>query len=324
MTGETNAAGAAMQADGIRAREVTLPSGAVAHFYEAGDPVNPAVVLLHGGLHGASGLAGWWKIMPRLVEEGLYVVAPDRPGFGRADTREEHHPVRGHLSWIEFTRDFVDAIGLDRFAIGGNSQGAQLAAYLAVELPERIIRLALIASSGLNLALGIDRSLITEGVPFPRWDGTVDGMRDMLRTIAHRPEGVTDGVVRMRAAAAEKQAESYAAASKFNRQAFGIPEVREQLMLKGRIEALSIPAIYLYGMDDVLGPVENAYLQEDAMPNVQFFYPEDCGHQGQTDRPELFGQVLAEFFSTGQVRGATAHEAGVSTRRPQLADIVAG
>lgn len=313
-----------IQVDGIHAREVTLPSGAVAHYYEAGNPQDPTVVLLHGGLQGASGLAGWWMIMPRLAAEGLHVIAPDRPGFGRADTREEFWPTRGHLSWIEFVRDFVDALGLDTFAIGGNSQGAQLAAYIAVELPERVTRLALIASAGLNAALGLDRSRLKEGPPFPRWDGTLEGMRSTLEMIAYRKDGVTDEVVHMRARDATTQAESYAAASTFNREAFSIPEFRDTLLLTGRIETLGIPAIYLYGQDDVLGPVENAYLQEDALPNVQFFYPENCGHQGQTDRPELFGQVLAEFFSTGHVRESTAREAGVSPRRVPLTDIVTG
>ncbi|WP_403022366.1 alpha/beta fold hydrolase [Salinibacterium sp. GXW1014] len=302
----------------IRSRRVTLPNGSIAHYSEAGDPANPAVVLLHGGLHGASGYAGWVKMIPRLVAEGLYVVAPDRPGFGKADTREEFWPTEGHLSWIRFVRDFVDTIGLDRFGIGGNSQGAQLAAYVAVEMPERVTHLALIASAGFNHALDIDRALLKEGVPFPRWDGTVDGMREILKTIAHKPEGVTDEVVQMRAEAAAQQKDAWAAASKFNREAFSVPEHREKLLLTGKLEKLTIPAIYLYGQDDVLGPVENAYLQEDAMPNVQFFYPENCGHQGQTDRPELFGQVFAEFFSTGRVTRATARDAGVSSRRSPL------
>lgn len=317
MTSQT-AAGALARAGGIRSRDVQLASGAVAHLYEAGDPADPAVVLLHGGLQGASGLAGWWKILPQLAEAGLYAIAPDRPGFGQSDLREEHRPVRGHLSWITFVEDLADALGLETFAIGGNSQGAQVAAYVAVEMPERVTSLALIASSGLNLALGIDRSLLKEGLPFPQWDGTVEGMREILKTIAFRPEGLADEVVQLRTRDALQQRESYAVASAWNRTAFADPEVRERLILTGRLDRLQIPAIYLYGRDDVLGPVENAYLQEDVLPNVQFFYPSDCGHQGQTDRPELFGRVLSEFFSRGRVSAATAVEAGVSDRRPRL------
>jgi 2-hydroxy-6-oxonona-2,4-dienedioate hydrolase len=56
---------------------------------------------------------------------------------------------------------------------------------------------------------------------------------------------------------------------------------------------------------------------------VQFFYPEECGHQGQTDRPDLFNPVFLEFFSGGQVSRKTADAAGVSKLRPELPHLVA-
>jgi 2-hydroxy-6-oxonona-2,4-dienedioate hydrolase len=56
---------------------------------------------------------------------------------------------------------------------------------------------------------------------------------------------------------------------------------------------------------------------------VQFFYPEDTGHQGQTDQPDLFNQVFLEFFRAGSVTRQTADAAGISKRRPELAHLVA-
>jgi hypothetical protein len=73
--------------------------------------------------------------------------------------------------------------------------------------------------------------------------------------------------------------------------------------------------IYMYGLCDVLSPVENGFQQEDAVPNVQFFYPDHCGHQGQTDQPDMFNQVFLEFFRDGKVSWETAKWAGVSRRR---------
>jgi 2-hydroxy-6-oxonona-2,4-dienedioate hydrolase len=82
--------------------------------------------------------------------------------------------------------------------------------------------------------------------------------------------------------------------------------------------------IYLYGLQDVLIPVENgfAFAQEDSVPNIQFFYPDQCGHQGQTDQPETFNQAALEFFKFGKVSWATARSAGVSLRRPINPDLV--
>jgi hypothetical protein len=46
------------------------------------------------------------------------------------------------------------------------------------------------------------------------------------------------------------------------------------------------------------------------------FYPDECGHQGQTDQPDMFNQVFLEFFRDGKVSWQTAEWAGVSRRRP--------
>ena len=59
------------------------------------------------------------------------------------------------------------------------------------------------------------------------------------------------------------------------------------------------------------------------MPDVQFFYPENTGHQAQTDSPELVNQVFLEFFRDGKVSWETAKAAGISTRRPPHPDRVA-
>jgi hypothetical protein len=94
------------------------------------------------------------------------------------------------------------------------------------------------------------------------------------------------------------------------------PNLQATLAVKGRLERMKTPIIYLYGLQDVLLPVENGFNQEDALPNIQFFYPDECGHQGQNDQPDLFNQVFLEFFRNGKVSWETAVAAGVSRRRP--------
>ena len=63
-------------------------------------------------------------------------------------------------------------------------------------------------------------------------------------------------------------------------------------------------------------------LQEDQLPNVQFFLVDECGHQAQTDRPELVNQVFLEFLRDGKVSRKTADDAGVSKRRPENQNLV--
>src|SRR6476620_6081121 len=127
-----------IRSPGIASQWVRLASGARAHYMFAGE-TGPSVVLLHGGLAGSSGMAGWRFMMPVLAKAGFRVYAPDRPGYGDADTRKEHWPWLGWKSHVDFVREFADALCLDRFHIGGNSQGMQHAVHFMVNNPERII-----------------------------------------------------------------------------------------------------------------------------------------------------------------------------------------
>lgn len=310
-----------MATPGIRSEWVTLANGAKAHYAAAGES-GPPIILLHGGIQGSSGAAGWRLMMPFLAENGFRVYAPDRPAFGLSDTREAFWPKRGWMSWVQFVDDFANALNLDSFHLAGNSQGAQTAAYYTVYHPERVRSLAMIASGGLNAALGIDPADLKKGISTSPFTGTPESMGAMLTAIIHRKESLSDDLLEMRTRAANNHSEAYAAANRWNREAAADPNRSHMIDLRGKLDKITIPAIYLYGMQDVLGPVENAYLQEDRLPNVQFFYPDDCGHQGQTDQPDMHNQAFLEFFRDGKVSRKTADWAGVSKRRPELASVV--
>jgi len=312
---------AALQIPGVRSERVRLANGAVAHYATAGTS-GPAVILLHGGLPGSGGASGWRYMLPALAEAGFRVYAPDRPGFGLSDTREEYWPVRGPLSWMQFVVDFADALAIDDFFLGGNSQGAQVAALVAVNHPERVKALAMVATSAFNAALDVPADQVQPGMGFPKWEGTVESMREIMGTIIHRGETVTDDLMEARTASALMQRESWSTGMAWVRKSGTDPNLSQLLRMKDRLDKLTLPIIYLYGRQDVMGPVENAYLQEDRLPNVQVFYPDDCGHQGQTDQPEMFNAVFTEFFRDGKISKKTAEWAGVSTRRPVLPDIV--
>lgn len=304
----------------IREETITLPDGSTGHYATAGTG-DEVLVLLHGGLPGSSGVAGWRTLMPALAEAGLRVIAPDRPGFGRADQRERYHPRLGIMSWVDHLNQLVTALELDQFHLGGNSQGAQIAAHYAVNHFNRVKSLGFIASAGLSASLGIPESELLPGDYPPRFNGTADSMRAMLEHIVLRQDQLTAELIQQRTDTALRQEAAYAAGSRGIQAAWSEPNSRQWMDIGERLRQLSIPMIYLHGRQDVLNPLENAHQQEDHLPNCQFFYPDNCGHQGQTDQPEIFARVLSEFFTTGTVSTATAYRAGISERRPFLLDL---
>lgn len=310
-----------MEHPGVLSRYVRLANGARAHYMTAGES-GPAVVLLHGGIEGSSGLAGFRFMIPFLAQHGFRVYAPDRPGFGLADTRPEFWPAHGFVSWARFVKDFVDALCLDEFFISGNSNGAQTAVYFAVNNPERVIRMPLIGTAGFTTAMGVDPSRVQPAIRLPGYEFTEQSMRDMLATVVYKKQTLSDDLVKMRSEQAILQKDALRAARQFMREHADDPEYQQQLNLRGRLDKLRIPIVYLFGKEDTFAGLENAYLQEEVLPNMQFFYIAEAGHQVQTDQPEIVHQLFLEFLRDGKVSRETADRAGVSKRRPEIPSLV--
>jgi len=312
-----------LEVPGMLSRWVRLPSGAKCHYMTSGEN-GPAVVLLHGGLPGSSGVAGWRFMAPLLGANGFRVYCPDMPSYGLSDPSPEHRPA-GLESHVDFIHEFATTLCLDRFHIAGNSMGCMNTVNYTTAHPERIISFALIAGSVGDIVPAEARHPGT--FRLRPYNGTPEAMREMMSGIILRNEAVSDDLTEMRVRAAAPHLKHFstffASIIQYgNGGQIEDPNIRARLSTRGRFDTLSIPGIYLYGQQDVLSPVANGYEQEDRLPNVQFFYPDDTGHQGQTDQPEIFNQAFLEFFRDGKVSRATADLAGVSTRRPELTHLV--
>jgi pimeloyl-ACP methyl ester carboxylesterase len=112
------------------------------HFREWGDPDAPALLLLHGQSDNAYSFDRWGAALG----ERFYVVAPDLPGHGLTGPDAD-----GRYSW-EAMADLVAALaeqlGLERYAVGGNSLGGAVAARLTLDHGESVAGLVLIDAIG--------------------------------------------------------------------------------------------------------------------------------------------------------------------------------
>ena len=315
---------------GLLSRWVRLANGAKAHYTTSGE-TGPAVILLHGGINGSSGTAGWRFMAPFLGANGFRVYCPDQPGFGHADTREEYWPKQGLKSYIEFINDFADALCLDKFHLSGNSMGCIHTVQYVINHPERVISYALIAGGVGDLVdpgkqVPGPQSKFSANPGYQRppfdYDKAEESQRVLMEGIIYEAKAIWPELITMRAKAALRQRDSFESRVSSMAELAKDPNYQQWASTKGRLDKLTIPAIYMYGMRDVLIPVENGFNQEDATPNIQYFYPVECGHQGQTDQPEMFNQTFLEFFRDGKVSWKTAEWANVSRRRPINASFV--
>ena len=119
---------------------VVLSDGRTVPYADTGDQDGGAVLDLHG-TPGSRMQAGG-PVSDAAAALGLRLVAPDRPGYGSSSFA----PYRV-VDYPAMLARFADALGIHRFGVLGTSGGGRYAHACAVALPDRVTRVALVAST---------------------------------------------------------------------------------------------------------------------------------------------------------------------------------
>jgi len=136
---------------------VSVPGGRL-QVDDEGDSEDPPVVLLHAGI---ADLRAWDEMVPSLVGAGFRVVRYDARGFGASTTDDVEFSERADLIAV------LDALGIDRAALVGNSRGGRIAFDVAIEFPGRVVAVVGVAA-GLG-GLDVDRT-VEEAALFEEMD----------------------------------------------------------------------------------------------------------------------------------------------------------
>lgn len=149
-------------------RELRLADGRRLAWCEFGDPQGRPLLYCHGSPSS--------RLEPLLVGDarwrdlGLRVISPDRPGIGGSDPR----PDPGFAAWTADAAQLLDALGIARCAVLGNSGGAPYAVASGARLAPRIERVVVV-SGGWRM----DWPEARAGLPLPN--------RIMLTLAKHAP-----------------------------------------------------------------------------------------------------------------------------------------
>ena len=128
---------------------------------------------LRSGRHRLRELA---RVLPVLGED-FTVFAPDMVGFGYSDRPEGIE--YGLDVWADQTVGFMDAMGIQKAHLVGNSFGGAIALRIATKHPDRVGKLVLMGSMGVAFE-------ITEGLDKVwGYEGTLENMRKVLDFFAY-------------------------------------------------------------------------------------------------------------------------------------------
>src|SRR4051794_32369750 len=122
-------------------RRIELNSGVTLNVALAGDPANPAVILLHGF---PESHRTWREVAPRLQDE-FFLVMPDQQGFAGSDLPQDVEAYKTDLL-IDQIFALADALAIERFALVGHDWGGAIGWGAALRADPRLTRLAIVNS----------------------------------------------------------------------------------------------------------------------------------------------------------------------------------
>jgi pimeloyl-ACP methyl ester carboxylesterase len=291
-----------MAAD-LRSRFVTV-HGCKTHYIESGND-GPVIVALHGGGAGASGEAGMAPMMHNLPPQFRVIALDSVGGFGRTDPRVP--APYGLLSRVDHLSAFVDTIGLDRFTLLGNSQGAWVVARYALNRPDRVERLVMIGTMTIAMAMGFPEEQTPGMKAFTSYDGSRESMRRMVEGLVYNTDIVTDELVELRYQSASRPGamETFKAATQATKYLQNDPVMRKQFDMRDALPALTkaVPSLVIWGENDTFAPVTLGRKLQPLLPEARFHYIDHAGHQVQNDQPRSCAELVSEFMRTPPAKG---------------------
>jgi pimeloyl-ACP methyl ester carboxylesterase len=175
--------------DAYKIKHRTVEADGLTIFYrEAGLPIAPALLLLHGF---PSSSHCFRDVMSPLAEVAR-VVAPDMPGFGFTEAPDGYDYTFKNMG--QTIDAFTGAVGIERFFLYIHDFGAPVAYYLALARPDRVLGLIVqngnAHEEGLGESWGAAKAYFADPTPqnraaLPDWL-TFEGTRDQY--VGNAPE----------------------------------------------------------------------------------------------------------------------------------------
>jgi pimeloyl-ACP methyl ester carboxylesterase len=261
-----------------------LANGIRTNYLESGSGGDD-VVLVHGSGPGVTSYANWRLVLPELGKD-FHCVAPDMVGFGYSERPE--NPSYSVQTWADQTVGVMDALGINQAHLIGNSFGGAIALRIATQHPERVRKLVLMGSMGVEFE-------ITEGLDAVwGYDGTLEGMRRVMGYFAYDAKLTTDELAEVRYHGATQPGFQESFSSMF-------PEPRQRWVSamaspEEDIRALPHRALILHGREDKVIPLSNSYKLEGLLDNADLGVFSHCGHWSMIERTADFNRLVRDFF----------------------------
>jgi pimeloyl-ACP methyl ester carboxylesterase len=259
------------------------------HYNDAGE--GEVVIMLHGSGAGATGWANFHRNVDAFVDAGYRVILLDCPGFGESDplvTAEPRFVVNARA-----TRQLMDALGIDKAHLVGNSMGGGSSLAFARDYPERLDKMILMGAGGVGKT-SIFTPLPMEGIKllFQVYrEPTFENLKNMLNVFVYDASVLTDELIQLRHQAIQAHPEHLVnflksvELSNFNLGDFtnDLPNMPHKTLVT-------------WGRDDRFVPIDWSLKLLNMIPNSTLHVFSKCGHWAQWEHASAFNRLVIDFL----------------------------
>lgn len=253
-----------------------------------------AIHYLEGGrgesvllLHGIFAEKDHWVDVARHLTDHYHVVAPDLPGHGESG----RHPGQRYDYAMQTERlaRFMDAIGVSRAHLAGNSMGGTIAALFAVRYPERVASLTFIgAPHGIRSDTASEMDKLIDAGRAPLVARNAGEYAAMLRLVFAERPFLPYPILQ----AAEKNA----IADSGSNLRMWEEQLKDRYLLQEHIGKLSVPTLALWGGRDKVFDVSGAQNLKALLPQVDMHVLPGIGHLPMMEAPKETARLYTDFL----------------------------
>lgn len=263
-------------------KHTQIGDGLSMHYHEEG--TGDAVLFLHGSGPGASGWSNFRRNYPYVAKAGFRTIVPDTLGYGHSSKPDDADYT---LDFLEGAVErFLATLGVTRCAVIGNSHGGAMAIKLALNRPELVSKLVLMAPGGLEER---ETYMKMEGIrtmmkAFLDPAGiTRESMRKVFSLQLFDTSLVTDEILDERAEIAVLQPKRVLTSMQ-------VPHLAPEL------SKITCPVFGLWGMNDKFCPVSGATRIAESCARARVLLLNQCGHWVMVEHRDLFNRLCVDFL----------------------------
>lgn len=279
-------------------RTVTV-AGKSIFYAETGS--GPAVVMLHGGGPGATGVSNYSRNIDALAQH-FRVIVPDMPGYGRSAKGVDQRDPFGYLA--DMIRGLLYELRIDTAHLVGNSYGGSAALRLALDTPDRVTKLVLMGPGGIGTTRGLPTAGLNSLLNYYGGDGpSRDKLEAFIRHyLVYDGASVPEELIDLRYQAS---IDPEVVADPPLRRPSGRSALRTlwrmDLTRDARLKDLQTPTLVLWGRDDKVNKPSGGPVLLDTLPNAHLVMTSRTGHWMQWERAGLFNELVTDFLTGNRV-----------------------